>query len=142
MQLKSLRILLIASVIIFSGCTTTAITSKEGILTNNIFYNSKKQEGYSTVVFTRDRGFMGSAMTAYLYLKDSNYEQIPIANLDQGEKVEIYIPAGEYIFKVEINPLAGQVQFETSQKIEENKIYYYRVVPMMGTGFQIQRVAN
>jgi len=134
---------LLLIIFIFIGCATTPITSiKEAsaVPETNIFY---KSEGtVNNVIFVRDSGFVGSALTAYLFMKiEPKYEKIRLANLEAGEMVGFALKEGEYVFHVEVSPLVGQIENEISQKIESNKTYFFRILPMWGTGLHLQRTS-
>lgn len=137
------RFLLLFIGIALIGCATTPIRSTNEASTvpdKNIFY--KSDNSVNNVIFLRDSGFVGSALTAYLSMKiEPSYEKIKLANLEEGEMVGFSLKEGEYFFNVAVNPIAGQVENEISQKIESKITYFFRIVPMMGTGFHLQRTS-
>jgi hypothetical protein len=135
--------LLLVTLIALVGCATTPITSireASAVPETNIFY--KSEGSVHNVIFVRDSEFGVSALKAYLFMKiDPSYEKIKLANLDEGEMVGFSLKEGEYVFHVELNPIFGQVEDEISQKIESNKTYFFRIVPMVNTGFHLRRTS-
>lgn len=127
----------------FIGCATTPIKSLKDaspVKAENIFY--KSEGSVKNVIFLRDRGFMLSYAAAYLFMKvEPNYNKIKLANLEAGEMAGFSLKEGEYCFHVEANPKVGLIENEILQKIESNKTYYFRIIPLHAGGFQIQRVS-
>lgn len=129
-------------ILIGCGTTTQIRSTKEAsaVPAGNIFY--KSEASTNNVIFVRDSGLFGSALTAYLFMKlDPNYERIKLANLEAGELVGFTLKEGEYIFHIEIHPINGQIEDEIFQNIESKKTYYFRIFPISGSGFHIQRTS-
>ena len=135
------KILFAVIVLSLIGCTTTPIKNMKeakAVPAKNIFCKSNNPT--NNVIFVRDTAFILSITPAYLFItSEPNFEKTPLVNIDMGEIASCSLKEGEYVFHVEHYffgiPVEGN---DYPQKIEQNKIYQFRIYPGNGE-FRIQR---
>jgi hypothetical protein len=130
MKLQStiLRFVLLVGVLIFAGCVTTpvATTDARDVPSNRIvssIYSAPAPET-GILIIKRDRGFVGSACNSRVSL-----DGVPIADIDVGEKIELYPPVGEYIVGSKPRGICGIIsgRSEVSVVIHEDRPTVLRI---------------
>ena len=75
-------------------------------------------------VFIRDEGFLGAGTYTHLFINGEH-----AAALDVGERLELQLAPGEYIFGVKpTDPLGLHSILSIDQQLQAGKRYYYRIV--------------
>ncbi|MCT4575469.1 MAG: hypothetical protein N4A43_04395 [Alphaproteobacteria bacterium] len=120
------NILIILFLLSLNACATSPVRNNQAdnipnsrIYTNkyNKFDNSKV-----SVIIKRDKGFLGSLCSTHLYINSEH-----IADIRTKEKIQLYIPIGDYIVGAESGtPCAGGLR-EYSLKAEPGKDRVLRV---------------
>lgn len=85
------------------GCATSPVASGEASMGHPIA-NEWQSPGPNTgkLVVTRDSGFMGAACSQRVYVDGT-----PIGDLRTGQKVTVYLPAGEHVAGVKPAGMCG-----------------------------------
>jgi hypothetical protein len=88
------------------------------------------------VTIKRDKGFTGSACTTRIFANAK-----PLADIDAGEKVTIYLPEGDHIISALPNGGCGGGLVETKVGVKAGGSYTYRVGSESNFGFGIYPTA-
>lgn len=107
------KLIMLGLVLALIGCATQPMPSIDAELAS-IYLNEAPGSGKVTV--TRDKGFVGSAAKAYVYI-----DAKPIIGLRAGQKIELWLSAGEHmlatmcrtdgsITEAKVNVVAGKSQ--------------------------------
>jgi len=109
-----------------AGCATRPISNADAdtvygdSILNSKYLNKKPNTG--TVTVKRDSGLGGSACSSRVFVN-----AVAIADLDQSEKVVLYLPAGEYIFSAWPNGICGGGMSEIHSTVNSGAELNYRI---------------
>jgi hypothetical protein len=81
-----------------------------------------QKPGTGTVIVKRDPAFYGSGCSYRLFANGA-----PFADVNRGEKVQIYLPSGEHILGAKANGLCGGGNPETSFTLGAGQTRIFRV---------------
>ncbi|WP_080693444.1 hypothetical protein [Pseudomonas chlororaphis] len=90
-----MRILIAAvAVALLAGCATSPIPSEQAdpVPGSRLFSYQKPVSGYSTLIVTRDTGFVGGGCNAAVSIDGRKS-----AEIGSGETAKFFVPAGEHI---------------------------------------------
>ncbi len=139
-----LRILLLALVLVLTGCATQNIAGTASytlvpdsqIVTRLI--EPLAHEPYATIIVKRDAGMFGSGLSSTLILDTKH-----VAKIDRGQYLEFRVTPGEHIFGVALSTLfnstATKYEHEIAIDCKAGQIYYVRLYPQAGNGMAIGR---
>jgi hypothetical protein len=90
-----------------------------------IYYNQQQaSEGMSKAVFIRDRGYLMGGADLHLFINGTR-----AASLETGEKLELLLTPGEYVFGVKPTDYFGAYSlYSIDQVLQADKTYYYRLL--------------
>lgn len=139
MKWKSLAFLAIAHSLLV-GCATTPassqlapLTPQDRILDQSYLKPDAQRSELVTVI--RDNGFMGSGLQVIFKVNTS-----PVAALKTGEKVEIYLAPGKYIFVAEGKPNPfNEPPGESEVEIISGQMNKFRLRLVPGDGPRYER---
>jgi len=109
------------SLALLAGCTSAPVklTEAKSVPANRLYWTDKpKTTNPAKVIIVRDTSVMGLAIYHKTTIDDK-----PLAELDQAEKVEVELDAGDYVFGVYI-PLYERF---IDQTLVAGKTYTYRI---------------
>lgn len=108
------------------GCATRPISNFEAkpvpperLLNSN---HSEKKPDTTKVTVKRDTGIFGSACPTQVFLNAG-----PLAELNTGEKVEIFLLAGDYILSAWPKGVCGGGMSETKLNLIKDKAQSFRI---------------
>ncbi|CAN7566223.1 hypothetical protein LJR277_003933 [Pseudomonas sp. LjRoot277] len=139
MKWKSVALLVFSSFLL-SGCATTPASSQsaapipqERILDQSYLKPDAQRSVLVTVI--RDNGFMGSGLQVIFKVNTS-----PIAAFKTGEKVEIYLAPGKYVFVAEGKPNPfSEPPGESEVEIISGQMNKFRLRLVPGDGPRYER---
>lgn len=115
---KSVLFILLPLILIIPGCATVPISSNSATpapLDRILYYSDKTPKTTSTIVVTRDVGYMGSACFYALMINGQL-----AARFGVGEKATFYVEPGEILLRVGRDPqgkgLCGTMQDDWTQR--------------------------
>ena len=120
------QLVMTAIVLTLSGCAGYPPSKPTPVPPDRIYYVQPAMVGnLAKVVFTRGKRKHGSGgLYQHIYLNGKR-----IASIMPGERLELNIPAGEWVFGVKPTDLAGQYKLNTiKESLEGGKDYLYRIV--------------
>lgn len=113
--------------IAISGCATnpTPLATARNVTPDRVFIAApKSSSSLAKAVFVRDKGFLGSGVYQHIYINGAK-----AASVDTGEKIEIDLEPGEYIFGVRPTDAFGTTAlYSIDQTLLADKIYHYRIL--------------
>ena len=125
-------ILGISIVLVLTGCATTPIPAteaKQAPSNRLLAYQEKNAETTSTLVVTRDTGFLGGGCYYSVSIKGTL-----AARLDTGETSRFFLPPGEILLRAGRDPqgkglcAAGQDEWTQRETIlRQNEIKFFRL---------------
>lgn len=132
----------IVTALLLVGCATTPIPSAQAkpVPSDRLLaFQEKKAETTSTLVVTRDVGFLGSGC----YIEFS-INGIMVANVDVGETAHFFVTPGELVFKSALNGAglcALNKDYWTQREtiIRANEIKFFRLSSSIDGLTDIQR---
>lgn len=138
MDMRFIAVALIASL---AACATTPIpiTKASAVPAERIFVPTTTAGPAAKAIFVRDTGLLGSGVFHHLYINGKL-----AASLDGGEKIEIRLPPGEYIFGVKpTDPFGSAAVYSIDQQLKQDLVYTYRLL-VDGNSFmaRLQRTPN
>lgn len=117
---------LVTTLSIMSGCATKPIATSEAspVPTERVLDAASLQRAPNTgeVTIKRDTGFAGSACSTRIFANAK-----PVADINPGEKVAIYLPEGDHIISALPNAGCGGGLVETKVGVKIGGSYTYRV---------------
>ena len=115
--------LTVAAVSALAGCATSPVGSGEAS-TGSTIVNQWQQPGPNTgtLVITRDSGFMGAACSQRIYVDGT-----PVGDLRSGQKVTVYLPAGEHMAGIRPNGICGGGSSSVALTMSPGATKVYRV---------------
>lgn len=131
-------LLLLLLVGLLGGCATEAISplTAKNIPQDRLFnIPSHSTPSPATATIVRDKGLYGSAQYVHFLLDGKK-----VAEFDVGERLDLRLDAGEYIFGVVPSitfDSATEKNIET--RLESGKKYFYRILIDDSSGVLIQR---
>lgn len=119
-------LLALGAMIGITGCTTTPIselTAKHAPLERIFFESAPGNSEPAVATFVRDSGAFGSAVDLHLFINGEK-----AASLRAGEKVEIQLIPGEYVFGVRpTDPFGATSLRSIDQNLRPRQKYFYRI---------------
>jgi len=113
-----------------------AVPSSRLLLAYSRLSHSSSQK--ARVIVIRDSGIFGAGQPAKL-----SVDGAPVALLWPGERVELFVPAGEHIFGVEPQPRFLGALSEASSSAVAGSTYHFRISISESSGsFKIQPTAQ
>ncbi|WP_071554131.1 hypothetical protein [Pseudomonas frederiksbergensis] len=82
------------AVALLAGCATSPVPSNEAdpVPTSRLFSYQKPTTGYSTLIVTRDKGFVGSGCNTTVSIDGRKS-----AEIGSGETAKFFVPSGDHI---------------------------------------------
>lgn len=132
-------LLLVGTILGATGCTTTplsGLTAKHVPASRQYFENASTSPENAAVTFVRDGGMLGSAVDLHVFINGKK-----AASLRAGEKVEIRLIPGEYIFGVVPTDPFGAIALRSiDQNLRPGQKNFYRIFrDASSPGAEIQR---
>ena len=125
-QLCWMLLLALVAIIGTTGCTTTPtseLTAKHAPLDRIFLESAPKTSEPAVATFVRDSGVFGSAVDLHLFINGER-----AASLRAGEKVEIRLIPGEYVFGVRPTDPFGAIPLRSiDQNLRSQQKYFYRI---------------
>lgn len=122
--IKRVTILALTSFIVACATTPTPLDQAKTVPDERVYVYNPKLDEKVRAVFVRDEGFVGSAVQMHLYVNGNK-----VASFDPGERLDLYLSSGEYIFGViPTDPFGGHTIYSITQNLESEKTYYYRLL--------------
>lgn len=120
--------------ILLTGCATQPIATSNAVPVpeKRILDVSLMQRAQNSgeVIVKRDKGFKGSGCVIRTYI-----DAKPVADIDTGEKVVLYLNPGDHIISVEQGGICGGVgMVETKVSVQSGVTYSYRIA--YGSNFE------
>jgi hypothetical protein len=104
--MKSIIALLFLSIYFLAGCATTPVTTAEAkvVPASRILASEYlvRQPGSCLVIIKRDAGIGGSACSSRV-----SVDGHPVADVASGEKISLYVSAGDHIIGSDPNGICG-----------------------------------
>lgn len=122
---KSLMLLGLS--LILCSCATTPTRLQEATATPaaRIYFNKKpSMANPARAIFVRDVGFTGGGVYQHVYVNGER-----AASLDVGERFDVNLDPGDYIFGViPTNPFGNHAMYSIDQTLIADKSYFYRIL--------------
>ena len=136
----NIKIVAICSILlIVSACATMPVPLSDSAMipTERLLPGyqavSKPGEGKAKVVIVRDSGILGSGVKAKILVNGEG-----VGLLWSGERLEFYLPLGDYILGVVPQPQLGGALQENSYSFKEPKTYFFRFSVSMSEGAMLR----
>lgn len=119
-------LLAVGAILGIAGCTTTPVselTAKHVPLEKIFFESAPATPENAVATFVRDSGAFGAAVDLHLFINGKK-----AASLRAGEKVEIRLIPGAYIFGVLPTDPFGAISLRSiDQTLQPRQKYFYRI---------------
>ena len=138
--MKSALIVVVA--ILLAGCATSPVSvAKSRPVPPNRLLSGFGAFAYPSattaqIVVVRDSGILGAGAPAKLLVDGA-----PVARLRPGERVQIFVSAGDHILGVKPDPQLMGALTETSSSVSAGRTYHFRI-SISETSFKIQPTAQ
>lgn len=103
------------------GCSTQPVATSAARSVDAQKWGANK-EGYGTLIVKRDKGTMGAACKAGVYIDGDH-----VGSLGTSDKVTLYLPPGEHIVGARNGGLCGGAVSETSLALTSGMQKTYRI---------------
>lgn len=115
-----------AILLLLAGCATRPMATSEASpvpddrLVSTAF--QRPSAGTGQLLVKRDGGLMGSACSTRIFVDGD-----PVADIRQGEKLQLYVPIGEHIVSAWPNGICGGGMTEVQAKVQADRPVRFRV---------------
>ena len=123
------------AIALLAGCATSPVPSDKArpAPSDRVSGYQKTVPGGSTLIVTRDTGFLGGGCFATIFLNGA-----PVAKLDTGEKAVFQVPSGEWLLGAALDGsalcAANPERMETSVVLKQGQQKKFRVFLPAGGG--------